>query len=328
MRKKQLLVTLLIMVILAVASFLTRKVDKSTIMKPGDKVFAEVNVNNIERMEFESTAAKASTELISKDNKWVLKNKYNMDADPAVIRKLFLALKNSKAIHVNDYKEEELNLFLLSDANTVKAKFYTKGNSEPHVFRLGKSHSFKEEHTGRYVYIESKKALVLLDIPLAFIAGQSSVWLKKFLPYHEQVAGVTFYSGSNILWKTERISTKAGFTLPLPKNNNKSPQQINELMVYAMQMRFMDIVEPTNDFTVDLDLKDMAIYYSTFSGRTYKLNFLKKEGHLLRCSIKLISNKAKTSFAKDYGSEEQLKEALSEWHYTVPYKFYEMLFKI
>ena len=328
MRKKQLIITVLIMVVLVVASLLTRKVDKSQIMQPGDKVFSGIDSSNIERMIFESTAAKASTELILKDNKWVLKNKYNMDADPAVIRKLFLALEESKAIHVIDHKDEDLNLFLLSDDNTVKAEFYTKGSDKPLVFRFGKSHSFKQGHTGRYVYIESNKALVLLDTALTFIAGQSSVWLKKFLPYHEQVAGVTFYSGSNILWKTERNSTKVGFSLPLPKNNNKTPQQINEIMVYAMQMRFMDIVEPTNDFTIDPDLRDMAIYYSTFSGRTYKLSFLKKEGHLVRCSLKLISNKVKSSFTKDYGSEEQLKEALSEWHYTVPYKFYEMLFKI
>lgn len=328
MRKKQLIITLVIMLILAVATIFTKKSEHSANIKPGDKVFAGVDNSQIERMVFESTAVKAKTELVQSENRWLIKNKFNMPTDPAVIRKLFLAVKESKAIHVIKHKEEDLRLFLLAEENTTKASFYLKGQTEPIVFRMGKSHSFKQEHTGRYVYIEKLKALVLLDVPLAFLAGQPSVWLKKFLPYHEQVAGVAFYSGSNILWKTERTSPTLGFSLPLPKNNNKSPQKINELMVFAMQMRFMDIVEPTNVFNVDPDLKDMALYYSTFSGRTYKLSFLKKEGRLLRCSIKLISNKAKSSFTRDYGSEEQLKEELSEWHYTVPYQFYEMLFKL
>lgn len=328
MRKKQLILTLAIMIVLAAISFFSRKPSSDSSIKPGDLAFEGVDSMSLEKIIFESTASKAVTELIPKDNKWLIKNKFNMDTDPAIIRKLFLAIKESKAIHVIKHKEEDLRLFLLSEENTTKAKFYLKGQAEPIVFRLGKSHSFKKEHTGRYVYIEKLKSVILLDIPLAFIAGQASVWLKKFLPYHEQVAGVAFYSGSNTLWKTERTSPTLGFSLPLPKNNNKSPQKINELMVFAMQMRFMDIIEPTNDFTVDPELKNMSLYYSTFSGRTYKLSFLKKEGHLLRCSIRLITNKAKSSFTKDYGSEDQLKEELSEWHYTVPYNFYEMLFKL
>ena len=328
MRKNQLISAIVILLVLAVLSMMTRDKEDAVDYQPGTNVFSSVDSDNLGKIVIENTGTKAKTELTNKDNKWVLKDKYSMDADPAIIRKLFAAVNSSKAIHVVKHTKEDLSLFQLDENNTIKVHFYPGGSDSPLTFRLGKGHSFKKESSGRYIYIEELKVLVLADSPLSFVTGQPNIWLKKFLPYHEQVAGVTFYSGTSILWKTERNSPTLGFSLPFPKNNNKSPQQINELMVYAMQMRFMDIIPATNDFTIDPDLKGMALYYSTFSGRTYKLAFLKKEGHLLRCSLQLIANKVKSSFVKEYGEEELLKEELLEWHYTVPYKFYEMLFKL
>ena len=315
------------MLVLGLASLLTKKTDSSAGMKPGDKVFSGFNLDEVEKLEIVSTAAKAKTTLLKDGNKWIVENRFKMDSDPSVVRKLFSVINDSVAIHVNKFKEEELKNYLLSEDNTVKLNVYKKGSDKAISFRLGKIHKFKE-NTGRYIYIEDKKALVLVDTQLSFAAGQPSVWLRKFLPYHEQVAGVALYSGSTILWKTERANNKLGFSLPLPKNNNKAPKEINQLMFYAMQMRFMDLKPATNDFAVDPSLKGMALYFSTFSGRTYKLNFLAKEKNLLRCSVNLITNKAKTSFAKDYGSDELIREELAEWHFTVPYQFYEMLFKL
>ena len=327
MRKKHLILALATMIILAVLSFLTREKDTTSGMKPGEKVFAGVKVDDIAKIELISTAAKASTVLIEKDNKWLIENKFNMDTDPAVIRKLLTALRDTQAIQVKKFKDEELKSYLLSEENTVKLKIFPKDSNEAFTFRLGKSHNFQKS-SGRYIYIENRKALVLVDVPLAFAAGQASVWLKKFLPHHEQVAGVTLYSGTSMLWKTERANNKLGFSLPLPNNNNKSPKEINQMMFYAMQMRFMDITPATNEFSADPSLNGMGLYFNTFSGRTYKLTFLSKEKNLLRCTIKLLVNKAKNSFNKDYGSDEQIREELSEWHFMVPYKFYEMLFKL
>lgn len=327
MRKKQLILASALMIILGLISIFTGIKGSASGMKPGDKVFEGFKIEDIEKIELTSTAAKAKTVLVKKENRWLIENRYNMDSDPSVVRKLFTAFNDSVAIHVNKFKEEELKNYQLSEANTVKLDIYKSGSKEPISFRLGKNHSFKE-NTGRYIYIESKKALVLVDVPLAYAAGQSSVWIKKFLPYHEQVAGVALYSGTDILWKTERNNPKLGFSLPLPKNNNKSPNEISQLMFYAMQMRFMDITPATNDFTADPGLREISLYYNTFSGRTYKLSFLSKENGLLRCSISLMVNKAKTSFTKDYGSDEQIREELAEWHFKVPYQFYEMLFKL
>ena len=328
MRKKQLIAASVVLIVLVVLSLLSRDKKTTSNVSPGDIVFEGVKESELDRIVLNSTAAGAETEIINKDNRWLIKNRFNMDCDPSVMRKLFAAVKESKAIHVINHTKEDLKLFLLSEENTVKLDFYKKGSEKPVSFRLGKSHSFKQEHTGRYVYIPEKEALVLVDLPLAFVAGQPSVWLKKFLPYHEQVAGVTFYAGNNLLWKTERNGPAVGFSMPLPKSNNMTPQKINQLMFYAMQLRFMDIVPATNDFTVSKELQGMALYYSTFAGRTYKLSFLNREQNKLRCSIRLISNKVKTQFKKDYGSDEALKDELLEWHFTVPYKFYEELYRL
>ncbi len=328
MRKNQLIAAFALMVLLLVISFFTRDKASNTAYKPGDLVFSGVDENKLEKIIVKTTASKIESELVLNKNAWVLKNRFNMECDPAVIRKLFLAFKETKVIHVVNFKPEDLKLFLLSEENTTTIEFYTQNNPQPVTYRLGKTHSFKPESSGRYLYSPEKNALILLDNSLSFISGAPNVWVKKFLPFHEQIAGIAFVNGDNILWKAERVSAQNNFALTLPKNNNLSPQAVNQLMTYAIQMRYLDITPALNNFTVDADLKNNALYFNTFAGRTYKLNFLKKENDLIRCSINIISNKVKNEFKQDYGDDEILRDELVDWHFTIPYKIYEELYRL
>ena len=207
-------------------------------------------------------------------------------------------------------------------------KVYQEGSSEPLTFKFGKFHQFSKQGQGRYIYIKDKESVVLLAGRFDFITGHQSVWLKKYLPYQEQVAGVTLLYDGSVLWRSQRSSTKSHFMMLEPKNSKMNKMQIQRLLESALYLRYMDITPAVNDFEPDKEYKKVNLVYQTFAGRVYQLNFLKQDKNFVRCTLKIIDAKVKTEFIKEYGSVDALREEISEWHFLVPLASYQNLFKI
>ena len=328
MRKKQLILAFVFMVVLGLISWLTRDKDLSGTVKVGDLVFADVNSENMNRVILE-TPGQAVTELILKDRRWLVKSRFNMDADPSLIRKLKTLILKAKAVHVVSHEEKDLKLFQL-DKNAVLMKVFEEGKSEPQVYRFGKTHIFHQENSGRYIYLQNKQSVVLLAESLSFITGHASVWLKKYLPPLEQLASTSLFYEGSVLWKTDRNHPKAAFKLVIPKEVKQAAEKTKQLMYSSMQLRFMDITPALNDFEPDKEYANIKLYFSTFSGRRYELSFLKqdKKKNTLRCRLSIISSKTKTEFHKQYNSDAELVEELKEWHFIIPFRFYEKLFAL
>ena len=113
----------------------------------------------------------------------------------------------------------------------------------------------------------------------------------------------------------------------MPKASDKSQQQIQQLLSYVMQMRYMDIVPADNNFKVDAHLKKNDLVFQTFDGKIYNLNFLKLKGNQVRTRLSLVSSPTSTEFVKGVINADLIKEELAEWHFLVPVVFYENLFK-
>ena len=326
MRKKQFISAIVLLILLAIISFLSRDEDLSGNFKVGDKVFQNLDPNSINKITVSQKTLKQETVLEKKDNEWLVSNRYEVTADPALIRQFTDLIKTAEAVHVVPFKPEDLPLFQLDENSGVKVDIETEGNPVE-TFYFGKNHSFSAQSSGRYIYLPESKAIVLLDKPLSYISALPSIWLKKYLPFHEEVAAATLYSDSNIVWKTERQNAQTPFRMVIPKASEKSPQQIKQLMIYTMQLRFMDIVPAENNFTPDPQLKKVNLILQTYDGKIYKLDFLKLVGNQVRCSLKLIANSTNNEFVKSFVNIDQLKEELSEWHFMVPLAFYEALYK-
>lgn len=326
MRKKQLITALILMAVLGVISWMTRDKSTGSDVKVGDLVFNGIDVSKISRVHI-VTPNQSETEIYSKNKKWVLKERYDMDADPSVVRNLMTVLGKAKAIQVVPFKEEDLNLFLL-DKNATVMKVYQEGSDQPLTFKFGKFHQFSQQGQGRYVYIKEKDSVVLLSGRYDFVTGHQSVWLKKYLPYQEQVASVSLFYDGTILWKSQRQSSKSNFMMVQPKNSKLNKMQIKNLIESALYMRYMDITPAVNDFEPDKEYQKVNLVFQTFAGRAYELNFLKKDKNFVRCTLKLIDAKVKTDFIKEYGSVEALREEISEWHFLVPFLSYQNLFKM
>jgi hypothetical protein len=326
MRKKQLILAFVFMVVLGLISWLTRDKDVSGTVKVGDLVFADVKSEKMNRVILE-TPGQAVTELILKDRRWLVKSRFNMDADPSLIRKLKTLILKAKAVHVVPHEEKDLKLFQL-DKSAILMKVFEEGKSEPQVYRFGKTHIFHQENSGRYIYLQNKQSVVLLAESLSFITGHASVWLKKYLPPLEQLASTSLFYEGSVLWKTDRNHPKAAFQLVIPKEVKDVAEKTKQLMYSSMQLRFMDITPALNDFEPDKEYAKIKLYFSTFSGRRYELSFLKKDKktNTLRCRLSIISSKTKTEFHKQYNSDAELVEELKEWHFIIPFRFYEKLF--
>lgn len=324
MRKKQFITAIILLVFLAIISFLSREKDLTGDFKVGNKVFAGVDPASISKITFSKKEYK--TILVKKGNEWVVSNRYEVTADPALIRQFLDLLNSAKAVHVVPHQVEDLPLFQLDDKLGLKVDIETSAGSVK-TFYFGKSHTFSAKSSGRYVYLPSSKAVILLDKPLLYISPLPRIWLKKYLPFHEDVAAATLYSDSNIIWKTERQNIQTPFRMVLPKASEKSPQEIKQLMSFVMQLRYMDIVPAENDFTPDSNLKKVSLGFQTYDGKIYSLDFLKLVGNQIRCSLKLIANSGQSEFVNNYVDTDLLKEELSEWHFMIPAAFYEVLLK-
>ena len=326
MRQKQLIMAVMLMLVLAVVGWFTRDKNTKGEVKEGDFIFSGIDSTKMNKFVV-NTPGKSKTEIYLKDGRWVVKNRYDMEADPALIRKVKTLLAKSRAVQVVNYKETDLNLFGL-DSDAVTLSVFEEGRAEPHIFKFGKTHQFQQENEGRYIYLNDKKSVVLVPGQMYFISGLPHIWLKKFLPYHEQVAGVSLWYQGSLMWKTDRNNPKAGFQLIHPKNSNTNAEKTNALMVYAMQMRFMDIVPALNNFEPDKEYQQVNLDFHTFSGRTYKLTFLKKDGNMVRCRMDLIATSVQTKFVKQYGSIEEIRDEIREWHFMASHEYYKNLFNL
>ncbi|MCH2207657.1 MAG: DUF4340 domain-containing protein [Lentisphaerales bacterium] len=326
MRKKQFIVALVLLIVLVSVSLATRDKVNTGNFDVGDKVFEDLDIAKITKINLTKSAFKQEVLLEKKQEQWKVANRYDVTADPALIRKFLNLVNTAKAVHVVPHKEEDLPLFQLDEQLGVKVELVS-GEKSKETFIFGKTHTFTEKSSGRYIYLVDKKAVVLLDSPLSYISSLPSIWLKKYLPFHEEVAAATLYSDSSIIWKTERLNSRDPFRMVLPKASEKTPQQVKQLMVYAMQLRFMDIVPADNNFQADPQLKKHNLVLQTFDGKIYNLNFLKLKGNEIRCSLKLISSPSKSEFVTSLVDAERIKDELSEWHFKVPFAFYEALFK-
>ena len=142
MRKKQLIFALVFMGVLGLVSWVTRDADRSGDVRVGDLLFGGVDSSKVNRI-IVDTPNQAVTELIIDKKNWVVKNRFNMDADPALIRKTKALIDNAKAVHVIQHDETDLNLFALDAKSSIKMKIYSEGSDEPEVYRFGKFHSFQ-----------------------------------------------------------------------------------------------------------------------------------------------------------------------------------------
>ncbi|MCM8533158.1 MAG: DUF4340 domain-containing protein [Lentisphaeraceae bacterium] len=327
MRKKQLITTFVLLVALVILSLLTRDKDTAGKMQVGDAVFTDVNPNDLTEIRLTRKAYKAETVLINDNGVWKVKNRYGVAADPALIRKYLGLVKDAKAVHVVNHTTEDLPLFQLDEkVGAVIAEFIHKDGKKARYF-FGKSHFFSQKSSGRYLYVENKNSVILLDDALSYVSAQPSIWLKKYLPFHEEVASASLYSGTSIIWKTDRTHSQDPFRMAIPKASKKSPQEVKQLMMYVMQMRFMDITPAENDFEVDPKFKDLKLMFQTFDGKIYDLDFLALKGQVIRSRLKLVSSPTNTEFVSSVVNPELIKEELAEWHFLVPYAFFQIILK-
>jgi hypothetical protein len=324
MRKKPLIISLILMLLLGVLSWLSVGREPLARLKEGEQVFAAVQLNKLRRIHMKSAASGSESDLLKVGGQWQVSSRYNLEADPSLLRQLFVSLEESRALQVVKHREEDLSFFQLDAQTAVTLELFEDGLEEPHRYRFGKEHSFNGKHSGRYVYMEKEKSLVLLGSHMSYVAGEPSVWLRKYLPYHEQIGAVLLVKDEKALWKAGRNHAGESFRLLYPEDSGKTAEQLTQMINYVMQMRFMDIVEPLNNFTPDPEISTVRLSLQTFSGRIFTIKFLARQDNKVRCQL-MLRSPGNASLAKNYQSDDELRELFSEWHFTVPYLFLQQL---
>ena len=335
MRKKQLIIALLLMSVLAIVSWVNRDQDNKSTVKSGDKVFAAVDTETLNKIEITSPwLKKAGREgeviLHKKDGRWYIKNRYDIDADPALMRKFYQRIENLVVLHPQPFREVDLPLFKLNEEAATTIKLYHDGEAEPKTFLFGDHIVLGGKNHGRFVYMPAEKAVVSVGEAVGELSdARSSYWLRKYLPFHEQVGLVTFYAEGSKMWSCGRHSGDDGFAVVYPKDAKKSSEQLNNVLKIAIgYLRdYTDVLLPA-DLKPAKNFTRAVLEFTTFSGRKYKVKFEELlDRQTVRCLILFNGVKNRTQFALDFGSDGDIKEFFQDWHFSIPSAVYESFFQ-
>ena len=282
-------------------------------LKPGDKIFTDWN----EVKTISISRGQQKSEIYKMDGDWVLKNRYDFIADQKQVSDVLGDLKNMKVAQTVDTRTTDKHLYTLDkDSQLITEQpielnvEFTNGKKTK--LYLGKSHSQGTKVAGRYYMTEQGEVFISTQV-LSNTQEDPRVWLRKFLPPHQNVLSVSYFSRGRLIWQTGRSTPNKPLKFKYPSELSKmTDRQTHGFMTKIFQARYLDVevARPVDK----RDFEGERLELVDYKGRTYSLELLKREkSGKIRCRLALNTD-ADLEAASDY---MDIQQALSEWHFML-----------
>jgi hypothetical protein len=304
MNKKNLTIIISLFFVLLIISLLVVKKENSTWARGHfankTPVIKDFPVNKIAKIALYDS--KNRVELLQKDNKWIVFNKYTYPADFQKIRKFILKIKNiniAQKVIVKQDKYKELKLISPkeakqpSDAGTVLEVYDNMGNKIAGII-FGKYHYAQEKETptmqeavkdGRFLkLITSSNPPVLVSDPFLDAAPLPSKWLDRtFVDLKKIKSAERLDEQGKALWKIYRKDEKSPFTIAgMHIGDMPKPQKMFEITTAFRKFDFNNILPAdTKTEITGLDKPETFIYESCTGGKyKFEISMNNKKAYL------------------------------------------------
>ena len=281
MKPKNLIILVIILAVLAGLSFLVKNKQptKSSKKEIGGEFITNLPVNDIASITIHSEEEKLT--LGKKDDKWVVKTRYDYPADFKKIKEFVLKLKESKIGRSFKASDATISRLGMKKPDDEKAKEDEKGmivtlsdkdNKQIAQFTIGNTRDTDTGSGGQYIYNEEDSLIYLLDKVLKYTEKESSGWLEKELldvkaEDIEKVECVNEEDVTVYTVKRPEKGKKPELLTPVPEGRKLKSSELDSLFRSISSLRIEDVLDPAEK--VKDNSKLTKVTFSKFDGTSY-----------------------------------------------------------
>ena len=304
MNKKQLLISLAVLVALCFIVFNLLKKDSSSwnnsrYSAGGENIFANLDVNKIGKLTV-SCGTEVSN-IVRNENGWTISEKGNYPADFQKIAYFLGTLADVKSVQDVKAGKSQLEKLALGDGdkekgNTVLVELYEESGKKSNSILLGKMHFKKEENPnpffgsapdGRYVMIlDGKFRPKLISQTFDDIGGGPVSWADKAFVEMNRVKSIDVQKKAvDENWKLVKKAENETFSLSdLKEGEELDANKIAPLANLLKNVSFLDVSPLPANFAGD------TAVIETFDDFKYEITFAPQEKDQYSVSIKTSAN--------------------------------------